>query len=396
MGEVKLASLRPKERMQEALPKFGYRLLGEDGAARLGEIATPHGRIRTPAFMPVGTAGDRQGALPRAGARRRRRHRARQHLSPDAAARRGAHRAARRPARVHALGRPDPDGLGRLPGHVARQAAHDQRGGRALPVAPRRRDAHAHARARHRDPVPARRRHPDAARRVHRAARRAGRSRCARWNCRCAGRSARAPRSRKMAKPGQALFAIVQGGTDAELRRRSAEALVAMDFPGYAVGGLAVGEGQEVMLATLDGVVPLLPSGEAALPDGRRHAVRSDRARSRAASTCSTACCRRATAATASPTPGAARSICERPPRRGSGPARSGKHLPGRARLLARLPASPDQVGRAIGLDAAHVGEHGLLSAAHGLRCAQRSRRSALPPGRRRPKRRLTKTPTLA
>ena len=36
--------------------------------------------------------------------------------------------------------------------------------------------------------------------------------------------------------------------------------LVAMDFPGYAVGGLAVGEGQELMLATLDGVVPFLPA----------------------------------------------------------------------------------------------------------------------------------------
>ena len=44
----------------------------------------------------------------------------------------------------------------------------------------------------------------------------------------------------RRAKPGQALFAIVQGGVDADLRRRSAEALVAMDFPGYAVGGLAV------------------------------------------------------------------------------------------------------------------------------------------------------------
>jgi queuine tRNA-ribosyltransferase len=64
----------------------------------------------------------------------------------------------------------------------------------------------------------------------------------------------------KLAKPGQALFAIVQGGTDPELRRRSAEALIAMDFPGYAVGGLAVGEGQEVMLRTLEGVVPLLPA----------------------------------------------------------------------------------------------------------------------------------------
>ena len=65
-----------------------------------------------------------------------------------------------------------------------------------------------------------------------------------------------------MAAPGQALFAIVQGGTDAELRRRSAEALVGMDFPGYAVGGLAVGEGQEMMLRTLEGVLPLLPAAK--------------------------------------------------------------------------------------------------------------------------------------
>src|SRR4029079_173818 len=57
-----------------------------------------------------------------------------------------------------------------------------------------------------------------------------------------------------------ALFAIVQGGTDPELRRRSAEALIGMDFPGYAVGGLAVGEGQELMLKTLDGVAALLPA----------------------------------------------------------------------------------------------------------------------------------------
>jgi queuine tRNA-ribosyltransferase len=61
------------------------------------------------------------------------------------------------------------------------------------------------------------------------------------------------------ANAGQALFAIVQGGVDPELRRRSAEALVAMDFPGYAVGGLAVGEGHEAMIATLAGTLPYLP-----------------------------------------------------------------------------------------------------------------------------------------
>src|SRR6185437_1045690 len=51
----------------------------------------------------------------------------------------------------------------------------------------------------------------------------------------------------------------VQGGTDQELRVQSAEQLVALDLPGYAIGGLAVGEGQELMLATLDFTVPRLP-----------------------------------------------------------------------------------------------------------------------------------------
>ena len=57
----------------------------------------------------------------------------------------------------------------------------------------------------------------------------------------------------------QNLFAIVQGGVDPELRRISAEALVAEGFDGYAIGGLAVGEGHEAMLATLDVTVPYLP-----------------------------------------------------------------------------------------------------------------------------------------
>jgi queuine tRNA-ribosyltransferase len=62
-------------------------------------------------------------------------------------------------------------------------------------------------------------------------------------------------------RESQNLFAIVQGGTDAELRRRSAEALVREGFDGYAIGGLAVGEGQADMLATLDVTTPLLPEG---------------------------------------------------------------------------------------------------------------------------------------
>jgi queuine tRNA-ribosyltransferase len=54
-----------------------------------------------------------------------------------------------------------------------------------------------------------------------------------------------------LAKPGQALFGIVQGGTDPALRQRSADALVALDLPGYGIGGLAVGEPQQEMLDTL-------------------------------------------------------------------------------------------------------------------------------------------------
>jgi len=61
------------------------------------------------------------------------------------------------------------------------------------------------------------------------------------------------------ARDAQNLFAIVQGGVDPELRRMSADALVSEGFDGYAIGGLAVGEGHEAMLATLDVTTPLLP-----------------------------------------------------------------------------------------------------------------------------------------
>ncbi|KAB7739660.1 tRNA guanosine(34) transglycosylase Tgt [Parvibaculum sedimenti] len=60
-------------------------------------------------------------------------------------------------------------------------------------------------------------------------------------------------------KEGQALFGIVQGSTYSELRARSAAGLVDIGFNGYAIGGLAVGEGQPEMLRVLDFTVPLLP-----------------------------------------------------------------------------------------------------------------------------------------
>jgi queuine tRNA-ribosyltransferase len=60
-------------------------------------------------------------------------------------------------------------------------------------------------------------------------------------------------------RPGYGLFGIVQGGVFDDLRRESAAALQAIGFDGYAVGGLAVGEGQAEMLRVLDVTVPELP-----------------------------------------------------------------------------------------------------------------------------------------
>ena len=60
-------------------------------------------------------------------------------------------------------------------------------------------------------------------------------------------------------RPGYGLFGIVQGSTFLPLREESVKALVDIGFDGYAVGGLAVGEGQAEMFRVLEGTVPLLP-----------------------------------------------------------------------------------------------------------------------------------------
>lgn len=60
-------------------------------------------------------------------------------------------------------------------------------------------------------------------------------------------------------RPDQALFGIVQGGVFADLREESARFITSLDFPGYAIGGLSVGESKQEMHAMLDLVPPLLP-----------------------------------------------------------------------------------------------------------------------------------------
>jgi queuine tRNA-ribosyltransferase len=70
----------------------------------------------------------------------------------------------------------------------------------------------------------------------------------------------RSKRAFESAPAGRMLFGIVQGGDSVPLREASARALIDIGFPGYAIGGLAVGEPQPVMLAMVDAVAPLLPT----------------------------------------------------------------------------------------------------------------------------------------
>jgi queuine tRNA-ribosyltransferase len=62
-------------------------------------------------------------------------------------------------------------------------------------------------------------------------------------------------------RPDQALFGIVQGGVISDLRLESAHFLTGLDFPGYGIGGLAVGESKEQMHAVLEALHPALPAG---------------------------------------------------------------------------------------------------------------------------------------
>ncbi len=242
---------------------FRYRLAGTDGGARRGEIATPRGTIRTPAFMPVGTVATVKA------------------LYPEQVRDAGADILLGNT--YHLMLRPGAERVARLGGLHAfmrweKPILTDSGGFQVMSLSKIRKiteegalfqshlDGSRHMLSPERSieiqcllgsdiqmqfdeciELPAERREVERA--MELSLRWAERSR----------RAFEAQRASGGAGPGQALFGIVQGGTDAELRRRSAEALVGMDLEGYAVGGLAVGEGHDVMLATLDATLPFLP-----------------------------------------------------------------------------------------------------------------------------------------
>lgn len=75
--------------------------------------------------------------------------------------------------------------------------------------------------------------------------------RTTRWAIRC---------QQAQTRPDQALFGILQGGVDQAARERSAQGLIPLGFPGYAIGGLSVGEHPSQMYSTLDFTAPMLPT----------------------------------------------------------------------------------------------------------------------------------------
>jgi len=238
-------------------PAFSFELIHEDTAsrARLSRFTTPHGVVDMPAFMPVGTQGTVKGVdvgrLRETGAQMILANTYHLLLRPG-------------PATVAALG--DLHGLTGWNGPILT----DSGGFQIFSLADRMRiDEHAVTFSSHVDGAKIEL-SPEQAIAVqeqlgsdvamqldHVVALPNERSiiaeamrRSVRWADRCRAAATRSD---------QAIFAIVQGGLDAELRAESAAALVAMDFVGYAIGGLSVGETPEEMYRALDFTVPHLP-----------------------------------------------------------------------------------------------------------------------------------------
>ena len=235
---------------------FAFRILARDKAARRGEIALPRGTVRTPAFMPVGTQGTVKAMFPETvaatGADILLGNTYHLMLRPGAervAALGGLHRFMRweKPILTDSGGfqvmslsdlrKVTEDGV-LFRSHVD-GAMHELTPERAMEIQSLL-GSDIQMQLDELVGLPAERDHVERAMRLS-----------LRWAERC--------KAAFDAGRGQALFGIVQGGDDRELRQQSAEGLVGIGFPGYAIGGLAVGEPQEVMFSTLEATLPFLP-----------------------------------------------------------------------------------------------------------------------------------------
>ena len=236
---------------------FQFTLMATDGAARRGEISMPRGIVRTPAFMPVGTGGTVKAMymdqVREAGADIILANTYHLMLRPGAervARLGGLHDFARWPGPILT----DSGGFQVMSLSKLRKISEQgvkfrsQIDGAAYELSPERSieiqgllDSDIQMQLDECVALPAKER--EIARAMEMSLR---------WAERC--------KTAFGDQPGKAMFGIVQGGDEAALRGRSAQALAAMELKGYAVGGLAVGEPQAVMLDMLDVVCPLLPA----------------------------------------------------------------------------------------------------------------------------------------
>jgi queuine tRNA-ribosyltransferase len=238
--------------------RFSFRLMKSDGAARRGEIVTPHGKVQTPAFMPVGTQGTVKGLMPEAvaatGAEIVLGNTYHLMLRPGAeriAALGGLHGFMNWPLPILT----DSGGFQVMSLSALRKLTENgvtfrsHLDGAMVELSPERAveiqallDADISMQLDECLKLPA------APAEIERAMQ---------LSLRWAERSKRAFEGR--AREGYALFGIVQGGDDPHLRQQSARVLTGIGFDGYAIGGLAVGEPQEVMLKIVAETAPMLP-----------------------------------------------------------------------------------------------------------------------------------------
>ena len=237
--------------------EFGFDLIAEAGAARRGRIETAHGAVETPAFMPVGTAATVKA------------------MTPEAVAETGAEILLANT--YHLMLRPGAERVERLGGlhrfmNWPGPILTDSGGYQVMSLAELRQIDEAGV---------AFRSHIDGSRHVLTPERAVeiqhaldadismvfdectpfpATEEAAASSMRRSMRWAERSRDAFRARPGYALFGIVQGGVYPDLRVESAEALKAIGFQGYAIGGLAVGEGQDAMFAMIEATVPHLPA----------------------------------------------------------------------------------------------------------------------------------------
>ena len=240
---------------------FAFRIDAVDGAARTGAITTPHGVVRTPAFMPVGTQGAMKGV----------------HWRDVKAS--GADIVLGNT--YHLMLRPGAELIAMLGGlHKFIGWPHpiltDSGGFQVMSLAELRKIGDDGVTFRsHLDGAivsltPERAIEiqvllgADIAMQLDECIRlpqeRRELARAMRLSLAWAERCKRAFETAAATAPGRALFGIVQGGDDRELRAAGVRALVDIGFAGYAIGGLAVGEPQHVMLDMIETVAPLLPA----------------------------------------------------------------------------------------------------------------------------------------